>query len=339
MLRQMTGSLWRSAFVAALFAVHPLRAESVAWVSERKDVLSGFFFMLAMGAYVRYARNAQSSLLAKSRRTGNAELQIYYALTLVFFVLGLLAKSMVATLPFVLLLLDYWPLGRMREMQNAECRMQNEDGGSRNRRPGFWGLVREKVPLFAISAGACVVAALVPGLMVMAGHRVPLLERVRQRGGFLCGLLGANGFAGRIGGALIPTRPAASRCGRPAWRWSLLAVITAGAVAWRKKRPWLLTGWLWYLGMLVPVIGIIQISERCRPRRPVHLSAGNRLGPGGDLGGGGWERGLEAAAAGFGGIDDIGNRRLGGLRPRPDFVLARRRIPLDTRAGLHFQQP
>ncbi|MGD0413574.1 MAG: hypothetical protein ABSC18_17940, partial [Verrucomicrobiota bacterium] len=97
-LRQMTGSLWRSAFVAALFAVHPLRAESVAWVSERKDVLSGLFFMLALGAYVRQAR--------RPSRAGPIVVFIWFAL-------GLLAKSMVATLPFVLLLLDYWPLERL----------------------------------------------------------------------------------------------------------------------------------------------------------------------------------------------------------------------------------
>jgi hypothetical protein len=111
-LRQMTGSLWRSAFVAALFAVHPLRAESVAWVSERKDVLSGFFFMLAIGAYVRYAEKWK----AESRKQ-----KFFYALTLVFFALGLLAKSMVATLPFVLLLLDYWPLGRFHNLRSSSA--------------------------------------------------------------------------------------------------------------------------------------------------------------------------------------------------------------------------
>jgi len=113
-LRQLTGSLWRSAFVAAVFAVHPLRAESVAWVSERKDVLSAFFFMLTIGAYVEYVEKRK----AESRKQ-----RFFYALTLVFFALGLLAKSMVATLPCVLLLLDYWPLGRMDRMQNAEGRM------------------------------------------------------------------------------------------------------------------------------------------------------------------------------------------------------------------------
>ena len=219
-LRQMTGSLWRSAFVAAVFAVHPLRAESVAWVSERKDVLSGLFFMAAVGAYVRYAKKCAGQPPSPNpRMTGNASCKSYYALTLVFFVLGLLAKTMVATLPFVLLLLDYWPLGRMREMQNAECRMQNEDGG--NRKPAglaFGGLVKEKVPLFAISAGACVVAALVPGLMVMAGHRVPLWNGSATRR-FLMWFTWGKRFGRQDWRCFIPTRPAASRCGRPAWRW------------------------------------------------------------------------------------------------------------------------
>ncbi len=113
-LRLMTGSLWRSAFVAALFAVHPLRAESVAWVSERKDVLSAFFFMLAIGAYVRQARQPS--------RAGPVVVFLLFAL-------GLLAKSMVATLPFVLLLLDFWPLGRMGERLKAEGRRLKAEGG------------------------------------------------------------------------------------------------------------------------------------------------------------------------------------------------------------------
>ena len=108
-LRRMTGGLWRSAFVAAVFAVHPLRAESVAWVSERKDVLSGLFFMLTLWAYVGYV---------EKQKAENRKQKYYYGLALVFFALGLMAKSMVATLPFVLLLLDYWPLGRMGGIEN-----------------------------------------------------------------------------------------------------------------------------------------------------------------------------------------------------------------------------
>ena len=161
-LRQMTGALWRSAFAAALFALHPLRVESVAWISERKDVLSGLFFMLTLWAYVCYAQKCKMQ---------NAKCKMCYALTLVFFVLGLLSKSMVATLPFVLLLLDYWPLARMRGFQRSEVR------GQRNVGVPFWVLVKEKIPLFVISAISCVATALVPGLIIHV-RRLPFLERL-----------------------------------------------------------------------------------------------------------------------------------------------------------------
>jgi tetratricopeptide (TPR) repeat protein len=225
-LRQMTGSLWRSAFVAALFAVHPLRAESVAWVSERKDVLSGLFFMLALGAYVRQARQPS--------RAGPVAVFLLFGL-------GLLAKSMVATLPFVLLLLDYWPLGRLHNGRE------------------FLRLVREKMPLFALSAGACVAAALAPGLVVMNAQRIPLPERAGNA---------VVSYAVYLGQMIFPAGLATPYGnpphGQAVWKvclaFVLLVAISAAVMAWRKKRPWLLTGWLWYLGMLFPVIGIIQIS-------------------------------------------------------------------------------
>jgi protein O-mannosyl-transferase len=243
-LRQMTGSLWRSAFVAAVFAIHSLRAESVAWVSERKDVLSAFFFMLAIGAYVRYAQEF---------KVQSSKFKVLYSLCLVFFVLGLMSKPMVATLPFVLLLLDYWPLGRFQDA------------------PQFLRLVKEKIPFFALAAGACVATALVPGLVITDARRLPLLERfgnalvsdvvyVRQMV-FPAGLavpypLPPNGYAiWQVGLALV-----------------FVAAITAGLVLWRKKRPALLVGWFWYLGMLFPVIGIIQISaDAARADRYTYL--------------------------------------------------------------------
>ena len=226
-LRRMTGSLWRSAFVAAVFAVHPLRAESVAWVSERKDVLSGLFFMLTIGAYVRNAR--------KPSGAGQAAVVVLFAL-------GLLAKTMVATLPFVLLLLDYWPLGRLQ-----------------NRRQ-FRALVAEKIPLFALSATACIVAALTPGLIVKNVQRIPLLQRLGNA---------VVSYVVYLGQMIFPSHLAAyypnALNGRPLWMvclaFVLLAVVSAGVVACRSDKPFLLVGWLWYLGMLVPVIGIIQISS------------------------------------------------------------------------------
>jgi tetratricopeptide (TPR) repeat protein len=250
-LRRMTGSLWRSAFVAAVFAVHPLRAESVAWVTERKDVLSAFFFVLAIGAYVRYVENSKE----ESRKQ-----KLFYALTLVCFVLGLLAKSMVATLPFVLLLLDYWPLGRMSGNQRSEGGGQRAEGGEEGTAGvPFWALVREKIPLFVLSAGFCAVAALVPGLLLPGAHRLPLFERIGNAAVSYAVYLGQMVFPA---GLAIPYPNPPN--GGPKWEvcmaLALLGAISAGVMAWRKKRPFLLTGWLWYLGMLFPVLGIIQVS-------------------------------------------------------------------------------
>jgi tetratricopeptide (TPR) repeat protein len=263
-LRRMTGALWRSAFVAAVFAVHPLRAESVAWVSERKDVLSAFFFMLTIGAYVRFVEKRKEQSGDWNNRT-NCAIQrgrrFYYTLALVFFALGLMAKSMVATLPFVLLLLDYWPLGRMGGMKNLEFRMQNGERGEQGR-PGvpFWGLVREKIPMFAMAAAVCVATALMPGMVLGDAQRLALADRVGNAlvsyGVYLRQMI----FPARLA---IPYPIAPT--GQPPWKVCLalviLAAISAGVIAFRKKRPCLLTGWLWYLGMLVPVIGILQISK------------------------------------------------------------------------------
>jgi tetratricopeptide (TPR) repeat protein len=248
----MTGSLWCSAFVAAVFAVHPLRAESVAWVSERKDVLSGFCFILTIAAYVRWVR--------KRSRAG------YWAVVLLF-ALGLMAKSMVATLPFVLLLLDYWPLGRMGGMENAECRMKKAEvrdqrgEGGEPRTPGvpLWELVKEKIPLFLLSIGSCFVTALVPGLVVPDSFRLPFLERISNALVSYVVYLRQMVFPA----GLATPYPIVSG-GQPLWKVGLaillLAAVSAGLLAWRKKQPCLLAGWLWYLGMLVPVIGIVQIS-------------------------------------------------------------------------------
>src|SRR2546421_8700655 len=135
LLQQMTGRLWRSAFVAALFAIHPLHVESVAWISERKDVLSAVFFMLTLGAYARYVR-------APSVRS--------YLLLLFLFVLGLMSKPMLVTVPFLLLLLDYWPLGRITHVGFQKA--LNRQRASSSHWPIIYHLVREKVSLFALAA-------------------------------------------------------------------------------------------------------------------------------------------------------------------------------------------
>jgi tetratricopeptide (TPR) repeat protein len=264
-LRQMTGSLWRSGFVAALFAVHPLRAESVAWVSERKDVLSGFFFMLALGAYAGYVEKFKIQ---------NSKFKIYYALTLVFFALGLLAKSMVASLPFVLLLLDYWPLGRMMTIHNSQITIHISDGPEKTT-PSlpFWGLVKEKIPLFLLSAGSCVATALVPGLVITDARQLSLLDRIANALVSYVVYLRQIVFPANLA-AIYPYAPG----GEPGWKagaaFALLAAVSAGAFAWRKKHPCLLMGWLWFLGMLLPVSGIVQLSpEAAHADRYTYLPA------------------------------------------------------------------
>jgi tetratricopeptide (TPR) repeat protein len=224
--REMTGALWRSAFVAALFALHPLRAESVAWISERKDVLSGFFFMLTIWAYLRYAR--------RPSRGG-------YGVVAVIFTLGLLSKSMLVTEPAILLLLDFWPLGRLR--------------GRRE----IFRLMLEKVPLLALALGSCVVSVLLPGLLVTGTARLPLSARLANAVVssviYLRQMFWPSGLA-----VPYPFPPN----GWPFWEIALAAVllasITAVAVACHKKYPFLLVGWLWYLVMLIPVAGIVPIS-------------------------------------------------------------------------------
>jgi len=223
-LRQMTGSFWRSAFVAAVFAVHPLRAESVAWVSERKDVLSVFFFLLTIGAYVRHVRRP-----TRAR----------YVAVVFFYALALMSKSMVASLPFVLLLLDYWPLGRWQKPRQLPR------------------LVAEKIPLLALAAGSCIALALVPGFLQT--YHPPLFDRVGNA------LVAYTAYLPQM---IFPRNLYIAyplpRHGPPMWQVFLalafLAAVTAGAVAGRQKHPYLLMGWLWYLGMLVPVMGVVQLA-------------------------------------------------------------------------------
>jgi protein O-mannosyl-transferase len=260
-LRQMTGSLWRSAFVAALFAVHPLHVESVAWISERKDVLSAVFFMLTLGAYTRYVR----APAAKS-----------YLLVLLLFALGLMTKPMLVTIPFVLLLLDYWPLGRCSHGAVSPCRGHHRERLDIARRlqrapqSTLKHLVVEKIPFFVLS-GLLSVATLIAQL-----HRTGIIAQLP--------------FGWRLNNAAVsyltyiwqmfwPVRLAAfyphPNDQVPAWQVLLavafLVAVTLLAVYWRKDYPYIFTGWFWYVGMLVPVIGLVQAGEQARADRYTYL--------------------------------------------------------------------
>jgi len=245
-LRQMTGSLWRSAFVAAVFAIHPLRVESVAWISERKDVLSGLFFMMTLGAYTRYARVASGGWQVTSRR---------YLTVVLFFVLGLMSKAMLVTLPFVLLLLDFWPLKRFQTLETKKTIV--------------W-LVIEKIPLLLLTAVFCGITVWAQRGAISSATELPVPWRF---GNAFCS------YAIYIKQLIFPAGLAPlyphQRNGLPLWEIStsvfLLAGISWGVFAGRKKYPYLITGWLWYLGMLVPVIGIMQVGAQAHADRYTYL--------------------------------------------------------------------
>jgi protein O-mannosyl-transferase len=283
-LNQMTGARWRSLFVAALFAAHPLRVESVAWVAERKDVLSGFFGLLALIFYARYAKKSRGSeqWSVASNQISSAPLNglskqtpdhsalttdhqslitdrrsLAYLLSLLCLALGFLSKPMLVTWPLVMLVLDYWPLERFK--------------------PGCaWRLVREKAPFLALATTASVVT------FVVQQHRGALT------------MVGNLPFGARSGNALV------SYCrylGKLFWptdlavfyphpgHWPLQTVLRAGGlilgismllVAQRRRSPFLLVGWLWFLGVLVPVIGLVQIGGQAMADRYTYLPS---LGP------------------------------------------------------------
>ena len=234
-LQSMTNAPWRCAFVAALFALHPLRVESVVWVTERKDVLSGLFFMLTLGAYTRYVRRPLS--LAR------------YLAVFFLFALALMSKSMVVTLPFVLLLLDYWPLGRTRWVPPAVAGNHVTSPPAR--------LVKEKLPLFALAAASSVVTCW--GKAGRGGIDFTLLPLGTRIANALLS------YAGYIGKMFWPTRLAVWYPLHPGLSAATAMVAGIGLVGATiavireaRRMPWLVTGWFWYLGMLVPVIGVFQ---------------------------------------------------------------------------------
>jgi protein O-mannosyl-transferase len=244
-LQEMTGALWRSAFVAAVFAIHPLRAEAVAWVSARGDLLAGVFFMLTLLAYARYARESGS----RARYWG----------VVAFFALGLMCKPTIVMLPFVLLLFDYRPLGRFT-MSNGEAAWF--------RIPAR--LIVEKIPLFALAAASCAAAALAQGTALVPGEKISLAARLANAPVSCVTYAWQTAWPSRL--AVFYPFPAH---GPPAWQaiacLLLLAGASAAAFAGRRHFPFALTGWCWYLVMLLPVIGIFETGAQAHADRYTYL--------------------------------------------------------------------
>ena len=243
LLWQMTGDLWPSAFVAAVFALHPLRAESVAWVAERKDLLCGLFFILTLAAYVHYVRHP----FAWGR----------HLLVLGAFALGLMAKPMLVTLPFLLLLLDYWPLGRMSALKLAS--------------PKTWrALLVEKIPLLALAAASCAVTPLAQRQAMIPMDVVPLSARIANAVVAYVAYIGQ--FFYPSGLAVFYPYPSE---GLPTWKIvvgvAALVIVSAVALLGRRRMPYLFVGWFWYLGMLVPVIGLMQVGSQAMADRYTYL--------------------------------------------------------------------
>ena len=261
-LRKMTGALWRSFFVATIFAVHPMHVESVAWVSERKDVLSGFFFMLTIWAYVCYVERKAGGKVGK-RESGKSLTRslshslTFYLLAVGFFALGLMSKPMVVTLPFVLLLLDFWPLQRVT---SDEWRVTGRK------------MVLEKIPFFVLSAAACVITFL-----------------VQKKEGAVSSLQSLS-VSNRVGNALVSYPRYVWKAFWPAdlsplyphpgaWPFWMVAVsaavlvaITILAIRLARRAPYLPIGWFWFLGTLVPVIGLVQVGIQSMADRYTYLS-------------------------------------------------------------------
>jgi len=241
LLRRLTGALWPSAFVAALFAWHPLHVESVAWITERKDVLSTLFELLTLQAYARFAEGFKDHPPSLgSVATGSSKSKVFYSSALLMFAFGLMSKPMLVTLPFVLLLLDYWPLQRFNALT-------------------LRGLLLEKIPFFVLSAASCAVTFLAQrhSGAVISLKNVPLICRLENAPvaviQYLLKMVWPENLAVFYPMTKFPP---------PVVGVALAALFFISTATWflRKRQPYLPVGWLWFLGTLVPVIGLVQVG-------------------------------------------------------------------------------
>jgi protein O-mannosyl-transferase len=270
LLLRATGAMWRSLLVAALFALHPLNVESVAWVAERKNVLSTLFFLLALGAYGWYARYPELKR---------------YALLVVLFLFGLAAKPMVITLPFVLLLLDFWPLQRVKLQESKEWptpavtdRKEGGMGRSRDAEPqpmfaqaSLARLIQEKLPLLALCAGSAILTVIAQRTVsIRTLERFPMDVRLENA---------VYAYAMYVWRTFVPLHLALfypyARQGFAIWKIGLagLSLVVISTLVWKERftRRYLVTGWLWYLGTLVPVIGLVQVGDQAMADRYAYI--------------------------------------------------------------------
>ncbi len=254
-MNKMTGTIWRSGFIAALFALHPLHVESVVWVAERKDVLSAFFWMLTIYAYTYYAANSGLQR---------------YLVVLAFFSLGLMAKPMLVTLPFVLLLLDFWPLQRVRLPLSINGNLAKADANSRPH-VSIKQIILEKIPLFILIIPACIIAFLAEkdfgALPTLKSF--PLDIRIYNAIISYIRYIGEMIFP--ISLSIYYPHPGMW----PIWQITLCAgilIFISGFALWKSMRyPYLTVGWFWYIGTLVPVIGLVQIGQQAIADRYTYI--------------------------------------------------------------------
>jgi len=241
--KRMTKDLWQSGFVAALFGLHPLHVESVAWVAERKDVLSTFFWMMTVWSYIRYVERSRVDR---------------YLLVLTFFIFGLMAKPMLVTLPFVLLLLDYWPLNRF-QIKNSETRMFS------------LSLIWEKIPLFVISAASSFVTYIVQ----KSGGTVSPLDVISLKQRIANVMVSYITYIGKM---IVPHElavlypyPKFISLWKVGSAGLLLVAISVAVFRIKRTKPYFAVGWFWYLGTLVPVIGLIQVGFQAMADRYTYV--------------------------------------------------------------------
>jgi tetratricopeptide (TPR) repeat protein len=310
-LNLMTGALGRSALVAALFAVHPLHVESVAWISERKDVLSTCFFMLTIWAYWKYVQSPRSKVQSQGTEDRGQKLEDgrqkseasvtqhatrntqqglrstlhaprFYVLSLFFFALGLMSKPMLVTLPFVLLLLDYWPLGRLKlpwfEVESSMLDVRCSEPPASCPAPSLLHsptpilrLVLEKAPFFVLAIISSVITYIVQkqgGTTVLLGH-IPLSNRLGNAFIAYLRYIGKMVWPSHL--AVLYPHPLAW----PVWQVAVAAAVLLGlswaAIRLARRHPYVAVGWFWYLGTLVPVIGLIQVGEQALADRYTYI--------------------------------------------------------------------